>query len=968
MRFKPVRGWRGVLVLALLALVASAGTARRASAAIGDLDEDGIADANDDCPTIANPLQEDGDSDGLGDVCDDCPTIANPLQEDGDSDGLGDVCDDCPAIANPLQEDGDSDGLGDVCDNCPAIANPLQDDLDHDLLGDACDPDDDNDGVPDLTDNCPAIANPLQDDLDHDLLGDACDPDDDNDGVPDLTDDCPLAPNPGQLNHDGDPLGDACDPDDDNDGVPDPSDNCPVIANPDQRDSNGNGRGDACDPILPPLDGDGDGVPDAADNCPQLANPAQRDTDGDGRGDVCDDPADTDGDGVLDTADDCPKIADPAQADLDHDGVGDACDGRDTLVYEGGGCGAGHTPSGAMALALLAILLITRRRRLAALGVLLALSAPRGARAQATSSASTFTVERFALAATPGGVLDVEGARVDPRAWGADLWLGYASDPLIVSRIADGTTTPVRDGALVADRVGGELGAHATVLATLALAVRVPVIVFQDHTGSVATAAGALASSGLGDARVTAIWQIATQARRGVDVALVGELSVPSASAADFRGDRGVTAAPSAAIARATGRVRLAANLGAYLRSTAMLGALEIGHELRGRIGAAYTLGPRVEVAASLSAATALTDPFGDAAHTQAELAIGPSFTTGGLALFAVGGVGLSHGYGTPAWRGLAGVRFTGHAPAPRRDPDGDGLADAADRCPDQAEDFDGFEDGDGCPDPDNDRDGVPDRADLAPDLAEDRDGIAEADGAPETDADHDGIADADDRCPLAPETANGVADDDGCPDADRDDDGLADDVDRCPDQAEDRDGVADDDGCPEDDDGDGVADLDDRCRDVPGVVANRGCPDPDADGDGISDRLDSCPAVAGTAAHHGCAAAQRVALLDDALALDGDGVTFAPHDAALARPIRRLLDDVAAVLIAHPALIVVAVGRATERRPATNQTLARRRAEVVVAYLAAHGVAIERLTPVVLDAATAITGAADRVDLELGP
>lgn len=65
-------------------------------------------------------------------------------------------------------------------------------------------------------------------------------------------------------------------------------------------------------------------------------------------------------------------------------------------------------------------------------------------------------------------------------------------------------------------------------------------------------------------------------------------------------------------------------------------------------------------------------------------------------------------------------------------DRDGDGLGDDADKCPDDPEDFDGFEDQDGCPEPDNDR---------------------------------DGILDVHDKCPNQPETRNGYQDDDGCPD-----------------------------------------------------------------------------------------------------------------------------------------------------------------------------------------------------------
>ncbi|MGM0443180.1 MAG: thrombospondin type 3 repeat-containing protein, partial [Fibrobacterota bacterium] len=49
------------------------------------------------------------------------------------------------------------------------------------------------------------------------------------------------------------------------------------------------------------------------------------------------------------------------------------------------------------------------------------------------------------------------------------------------------------------------------------------------------------------------------------------------------------------------------------------------------------------------------------------------------------------------------------------QDTDGDGLLDDDDRCPRDPEDFDGFEDQDGCPDYDNDGDGIPDSLDNCP-------------------------------------------------------------------------------------------------------------------------------------------------------------------------------------------------------------------------------------------------------------
>jgi hypothetical protein len=50
-------------------------------------------------------------------------------------------------------------------------------------------------------------------------------------------------------------------------------------------------------------------------------------------------------------------------------------------------------------------------------------------------------------------------------------------------------------------------------------------------------------------------------------------------------------------------------------------------------------------------------------------------------------------------------------------DRDGDGIVDDDDKCPDEPEDHDGFEDDDGCPDPDNDRDGILDVNDQCPNL-----------------------------------------------------------------------------------------------------------------------------------------------------------------------------------------------------------------------------------------------------------
>lgn len=129
-----------------------------------------------------------------------------------------------------------------------------------------------------------------------------------------------------------------------------------------------------------------------------------------------------------------------------------------------------------------------------------------------------------------------------------------------------------------------------------------------------------------------------------------------------------------------------------------------------------------------------------------------------------------------------------------KKDSDGDGIVNNLDLCDDEPEDFDGFQDDDGCPDIDNDGDGLPDIMDKCPDILEDFDGFQ---------------------------------DDDGCPDIDNDGDGMRDELDECPNEAEDPDGFEDDDGCPDpDNDEDGVLDVDDKCTDLPGPKSNDGCPD----------------------------------------------------------------------------------------------------------------------------------------------
>jgi hypothetical protein len=171
-------------------------------------------------------------------------------------------------------------------------------------------------------------------------------------------------------------------------------------------------------------------------------------------------------------------------------------------------------------------------------------------------------------------------------------------------------------------------------------------------------------------------------------------------------------------------------------------------------------------------------------------------------------GRGVTDAIGTPSLRGVLSlavvpgaaeiVPLHSLARGPDGDADGDGIPDSVDKCPNEPEDKDMFEDTDGCPDPDNDHDGIPDENDKCTLDPEDKDGFQDADGCPDKDNDSDGIPDSIDKCPNEPEDKDGFEDLDGCPDPDNDHDGIPDENDKCPNEPETINGVQDEDGCPD--------------------------------------------------------------------------------------------------------------------------------------------------------------------------
>ncbi len=268
-----------------------------------------------------------------------------------------------------------------------------------------------------------------------------------------------------------------------------------------------------------------------------------------------------------------------------------------------------------------------------------------------------------------------------------------------------------------------------------------------------------------------------------------------------------------------------------------------------------------------------------------------------------------------PQWRVNATIGWAGFILP--QDADQDGIKDNEDRCPQDPEDLDGFEDSDGCPDTDNDNDGIPDLKDKCPNDPEDTDNFEDEDGCPDNDNDKDLIADVEDQCPMVPEDLDGFEDGDGCPESDNDEDGIADTLDHCITIPEDRDGFQDNDGCP----------------------------DPDNDLDNIPDSLDKCPDVPGDADNNGCPKAKPKAKEIKRGRVILRGVNFEFGKAVLTGDSYAILDRVYQSLVEWPEIKVEIRGHTDSIGSSwANRRLSQRRAEAVRDYLIQRGITSNRL------------------------
>ncbi len=438
------------------------------------------------------------------------------------------------------------------------------------------------------------------------------------------------------------------------------------------------------------------------------------------------------------------------------------------------------------------------------LGLTLGLSAlaPDPAQAQQlganTGTGNNLDIEQFHP--VPYGLHTVNDSRSHQfREFTVGLMGSYSQNPLVLFR------GRLQVGEVIRHRFNLDLIGSVGILEWLELGIAVPLTLHQNGDQSLAT--GQLNDFGFRDLRILPKVTILDQ-RKGMPIglAVIPEFTLPTGDSSAFLGDGSVGFSPHLLIDRRFDilwGVRAGAAIGAKLRDQARIGNIEISHELFYKLGGGLGLPKMGEVKSELifevAGASALEEPFQNAEQNPLLYRGGAQATfepSSGHQLTASGGVSIggTQGYGSPDYQVFLGLTYRRYL----SDRDGDGIFDVDDKCPDDPEDKDGFEDEDGCPEPDNDKDGIPDVEDLCPLEPEDIDEFQDTDGCPDLDNDKDGIIDVKDNCPMSPEDKDGFDDEDGCPEDDADRDGIPDDEDKCPDAQEVINGFEDDDGCPD--------------------------------------------------------------------------------------------------------------------------------------------------------------------------
>ena len=352
------------------------------------------------------------------------------------------------------------------------------------------------------------------------------------------------------------------------------------------------------------------------------------------------------------------------------------------------------------------------------------------------------SVERFTPPPGAAAFLGADDPDVLPDAgWAFDAATWYASRPITLRDLTTGAVVTVP----VAWRQGLDLGLARGLADRWQLGLALPMALQGgDRLRGIGLSEKPLDRAVLGDLRLYAKARLVGEPRApGLAATVDLTLVLPTGDDGDFAGEEGPVYEWRLAAGWRAPRWAITANAGARIRSdevTLLSPARPNGDELVGALAGEVAvpavgrlLGGDDHAWAIAEVDGVLGDSIGGGTRgpSPVEARVGARVRLCSVwSLTAGAGAGLTpHEIGAPAWRGLVSLTWTD---SPRGDFDGDGIPDALDQCPIDAEDRDGWQDADGCPDPDNDGDGIPDPDDKCPDEPEDFDGWEDTDGCPD--------------------------------------------------------------------------------------------------------------------------------------------------------------------------------------------------------------------------------------------
>lgn len=247
-----------------------------------------------------------------------------------------------------------------------------------------------------------------------------------------------------------------------------------------------------------------------------------------------------------------------------------------------------------------------------------------------------------------------------------------------------------------------------------------------------------VAGAGVGDLRLAPKFLFWRDGRRTFhwSIGMIVPVSFPTGDAAALRGSGGFVIDPKLMVGIGGWRWELYFNAGYRWRSNGGAANLYGYGEVTYGVGAIVTLPvwrDRIDLSGEVVGGFNHAGAGSAIAKAPLETLFGVTIRPHPIVSLYTGvGAGLTSGLGTPDVRAFLGVRVA-HKLQRREDfidDDRDGIPNSRDKCPRVAEDKDGFQDDDGCPEEDNDRDGIADEDDECPDQPEERGG--DGDGCPD--------------------------------------------------------------------------------------------------------------------------------------------------------------------------------------------------------------------------------------------